>query len=359
MEPIVIDPARADAAAGAPAPRVLVLDADAPGAHLVALARRLGAGAPGGPEVVLLAATGGPQRPELDLLPAAGRIAKPIVAASLLETLAAVLADTAPQAVTAEASRPLRARAHRRILLAEDNLVNRRVARGFLERAGHEVVAVDDGRAAVAALARESFDLVLMDVEMPVMDGLEAMRVLRAGGARLPIVALTAQAMAGDAERCLAAGADAYLAKPFDPRELFAVIDRLAPPPPGTRSLVLTPVAAARPRTFDEADLLARVAGDRALLAEVIQLFLAEGPRLRAELAAVVDGADPDPVARIAHRIKGMLASLSARPASALARELEERARRGEIAGLHEHAERLDQAVRAVEAELATHGGKA
>lgn len=106
-----------------------------------------------------------------------------------------------------------------RILVAEDSLVNQKVMALFLERDGHRVCLVDNGADAVAALEREQFDLVLMDVQMPVMDGFEATRAIRslegATGERLPIIALTAHTVEGDRERCLAAGMDDYLPKPF------------------------------------------------------------------------------------------------------------------------------------------------
>ncbi|MBI4516883.1 MAG: response regulator [Deltaproteobacteria bacterium] len=115
-----------------------------------------------------------------------------------------------------------------RVLLAEDNLVNQHLTVRLLEKRGHHVVAVSNGRAALAAVEREAFDLVLMDVQMPEMDGLQATAAIRAGerttGAHLPIVALTARAMKGDNERCLAAGMDAYVSKPLQAHKLFATI---------------------------------------------------------------------------------------------------------------------------------------
>jgi CheY-like chemotaxis protein len=122
-----------------------------------------------------------------------------------------------------------------RVLLVEDNIVNQRVARRFLERLRCEVEVVDDGAQAVAAYGRRRYSLILMDMQMPVMDGLEATRRIRAseaGGARTPIVALTADAMAGTLERCLAAGMDDYLTKPLDAARLSAVIKRFTSPEP-------------------------------------------------------------------------------------------------------------------------------
>ncbi len=121
------------------------------------------------------------------------------------------------------------------ILLAEDNTVNQKLAVRLLEKRGHAVVAVETGKAAVEALATRSFDLVLMDIQMPEMDGLEATMVIREGekktGRHIPIVAMTANAMVGDKEQCLLAGMDAYVSKPLNIKQLFDIIEGFAPAP--------------------------------------------------------------------------------------------------------------------------------
>jgi two-component system, sensor histidine kinase and response regulator len=117
-----------------------------------------------------------------------------------------------------------------KVLLAEDNVVNQRVAQRLLENAGHSVVVVGNGQEAVDKFCQQHFDLILMDVQMPEMDGFEATAVIRAredGSAqRTPIIALTAHAMSGDRERCLERGMDAYIQKPIDSAELFSAVDR-------------------------------------------------------------------------------------------------------------------------------------
>ncbi|MBY0230166.1 MAG: response regulator, partial [Gemmataceae bacterium] len=119
-----------------------------------------------------------------------------------------------------------------RVLLAEDNAVNQKLAVRLLEKRGHAVKVVGNGREAVAALQAEPFDVVLMDVQMPEMDGLEATRLVRererGSGDRVPIIALTAHAMKGDREHCLSVGMDGYLSKPLQPGELFDLVERLA-----------------------------------------------------------------------------------------------------------------------------------
>jgi two-component system sensor histidine kinase/response regulator len=116
-----------------------------------------------------------------------------------------------------------------RILPAEDNTVNQRLAARWLEKRGHHVVVAGNGREALEALAKESFDLVLMDVQMPEMDGMEATAAIRekekGSGSRQPIIALTAHAMKGDREKCLAGGMDGYLTKPIRPQELDDIIE--------------------------------------------------------------------------------------------------------------------------------------
>jgi CheY-like chemotaxis protein len=118
------------------------------------------------------------------------------------------------------------------VLLAEDNAVNQKIASRFLEKEGHHVTVASDGRQALAALDRENFDVVLMDVQMPEMDGFETTAVIRAQerdtGKRLPIIAMTAHAMKGDRERCLAAGMDNYIAKPISARELVELLEEFS-----------------------------------------------------------------------------------------------------------------------------------
>lgn len=162
------------------------------------------------------------------------RLAKPISPAALANGLLSLLAGDSSAAVrpAAPAVEPRHAARGLRVLVAEDNPVNRRLTQHLLERRGHRPHLVDNGRAAVAAVDAETFDLVLMDLQMPEMDGFEATAAIRAreraqGLPRLPIVALTAHAMQGDRERCLAADMDGYVAKPIKPVELFEVVDRV------------------------------------------------------------------------------------------------------------------------------------
>jgi CheY-like chemotaxis protein len=211
-----------------------------------------------------------------------------------------------------------------RVLLAEDNAVNKQLVTALLGKRGHTVVSVGNGREAVAAVGGSAFDLVMMDVQMPVMDGLEATAAIRtaelATGNHVPIIALTAHAMKGDREACLAAGADGYMSKPLNATELFVLIDSL------TRkgAPIRTPARPTRALAgFDTADVLSRVDGDRVLLSELVQLFGAEVPRALAEIRLSAVTHDSPRLERAAHGFKGACSSFGAGGAERAAYVLE------------------------------------
>ncbi len=170
------------------------------------------------------------------------------------------------------------------MLVAEDNPVNQQVASAILEHAGHEPIVAANGREVLALLDKEAFDLVLMDVQMPEMDGLEATAAIRererGTDRHVPIVALTAHAMKGDAEKCLAAGMDGYLAKPLQLRELTDAIARVVPGAgrPGTGPAASVDSLPSSTR-LDTARLLERVGGDRRALARIVRTFRADFPK--------------------------------------------------------------------------------
>ena len=176
--------------------------------------------------------------------------------------------------------------------------MNQRVASGLLGKRGHHVTVVGDGAAAVAALETGTFDLVLMDVQMPEMDGFEATAEIRrreqTTGGHMRIIAMTAHAMAGDRDRCLRAGMDGYVSKPLDPRLLCAVVEQ----EDATPATVLPP-------TFEREAALERLGGDAALLSEVIQLFIEDCPARIAAIKAAVDAKDGAAIAREAHALEG------------------------------------------------------
>ena len=233
----------------------------------------------------------------------------------------------------------------------EDNPVNQKVALRLLERAGHRVDAVGNGIEALAALEKVPYDLVLMDVQMPEMDGYEATRILRAreaGGRRLPIVAMTAHAMKGDREHCLDAGMDDYVSKPIQPKELLSVIDRWAGREvlPSQAPLPAPPAPPPAPALLDEKRALEAVGQDEAFLAELARIFT----QVIAERLPILVGAarlaDREVLRLEAHSMRGAAANIGARRIEQAALELEEACERNEAAGLEGAAERLALALR-------------
>jgi signal transduction histidine kinase/DNA-binding response OmpR family regulator len=216
---------------------VAILDIHLPGMDGFELARTLRAQASGEFTAIVLTTAAGVRGDagrcrELGL---SGYLTKPIAAPVLLDVLRSVLSKSSRGAlvtrhVSHAGNTPLK------LLLAEDNAVNRLVATRLLERAGHAVVAVEDGAQAVRSLETERFDLVLMDIEMPTLDGFEATARIREReeltGERVPIIALTAHAVTGFREQCLARGMDGYVSKPIQPRQLFALIQEITAPTP-------------------------------------------------------------------------------------------------------------------------------
>ncbi len=242
-----------------------------------------------------------------------------------------------------------------RILLAEDNPVNQRVALHLLNNAGHSTLAVANGLLALDALDRESFDLVLMDVQMPEMDGFEATRAIRAKeqntGRRIPIIAMTAHAMKGDRERCLDAGMDDYLSKPVQKTELLRVLQSAA--------TIASPTADASPPldhgepVFDVDAALDRVAGDKEFLHEIIHLFLADVLCRMDEMQQAVTERNCKQLESGAHAMKGATGCLGGCRAAAAASRLEEFAKKGDDANASEAFTRLRKEIADLTAALA------
>jgi protein-histidine pros-kinase len=234
----------------------------------------------------------------------------------------------------------------RQVLLAEDNPVNQLVAVRMLERAGYRVTVASNGQEALDQLERQNFDVVLMDVQMPVMGGIEATRAIRAREQRrswvvdtdnvqhLPIIAMTANAMKGDRELCLEEGMDDYVSKPVKADELLATLERVLSRADGDTTSVTTDVngllrqqAVAAEPVLDIDHTLETLDGDRAMVRRVINVFLGELPELRRGLGVCLETGDNDGVARICHRLRGSLSVFGAACAERLVALLEDAAR--------------------------------
>jgi len=244
-----------------------------------------------------------------------------------------------------------------RILLAEDSLVNQKLALGLLSRQGHQVFIANNGREALAAAETRQFDLVLMDVQMPELDGLDATRAIRqreqaTGSNRLKIVAMTAHAMTGDRDRCLAAGMDGYISKPIRAAELFATIDQVmageaAPQAPEPAA------AAVATEAVDWSVAWASVGEDPLLLGEIAAAFRTEAPLLLADLRQAGLSGDQESLRRAAHTLKGTLRYFGAESVAELAFGVETLSRDGHLPEAIAAAETLDARVRGLLPALA------
>jgi len=234
----------------------------------------------------------------------AGYLLKPILPGELLEELRQILAGAPEVGAGAGDGTPVAERTLR-VLLAEDNRVNQALATAMLSKRGHRVTVASNGLEALDRLAAEDFDLVFMDVQMPELDGIAATRAIRekeAGAARrIPIIAMTAHAMAGDRERCLEAGMDDYVSKPINPAELFGAISR-----------VLTGSGEGKPAVsvFDRSVALHHVGEDPEILAQLVRMFLEQGPERMAKVEVALAQGDATSLEREAHSLKGTAATM-------------------------------------------------
>src|SRR6267378_3301178 len=279
-----------------------------------------------------------------------GYLTKPISRSDLLEALGTVLAAApgeagTPQVVTrhtiAESRRTLR------VLLAEDNPVNQQVAVAMLVKRGHEVHVSSNGREAVDAVRERDYDIVLMDIQMPEMDGFEATRAIRATtkGKDLPIVGLTAHALSGERERCLSHGMTDYLAKPFRAHELFALVEGTAERP---ASAPAAPAAELPPVDLEGFRTTLREAGAEQALYSIVDTFVRQAPdRLAALAAAVAGGTGPD-IAKAAHVYRGAAATIGARGLAELLERVETTARAGDVEQARETFELVSPVAHAV-----------
>jgi two-component system sensor histidine kinase/response regulator len=224
--------------------------------------------------------------------------------------------------ITRHTVREAKRRLH--ILLAEDNPVNQKFAVRLLEKMGHIVSVAQNGTEVMKALEEQTFHLILMDVQMPEIDGLQTTRLIRnqekGTDCHVPIVSMTAHAMRGDRERCLDAGMDGYVSKPVNAEELFEVVEKLMKemrPDEGATDTKLGGYI------LDEDELYAHVGGDKGLLEEMFDLFQEDYPILLSQLRDAIQLRDWNGMRETAHAIKGSVANFAAKTAVETAQKLE------------------------------------
>jgi signal transduction histidine kinase/DNA-binding response OmpR family regulator len=332
---------------------LVLLDANMPELDGFALAEQIKQSADLAQPTIMMLTSGG-QRGDAARcheLGIAAYLTKPITQTELRDAI--LIALSKPTSRTARAPVVTRhmlrtSRVQLRILLAEDNPVNQKLAGRILEKLGHTVVVVEDGRSALDRLGEHPFDLVLMDVQMPSMDGLEATAAIRvqekATGMHIPIIAMTAHAMQGDRDRCLAAGMDGYVSKPIKPNDLDAAMRQVL----DGRSATITPM---EEPSLDLDVSLNFVDGDKALLEEIARLFRNDYPGWVEELRAAIRAGDVQSTERTAHSVKGAVRIFGAAAAYNLASEVESFGRAGDLTGaatilpmLERELERLSKA---------------
>jgi CheY-like chemotaxis protein len=315
------------------------------------------------PSATIMMLTSGGQRGDADRcrqLGISAYLSKPVRQWELREAILRVLGLKAQKA---ESARLITRHAlmetpkRLRVLLAEDNAVNCALTLRILSKRGHSVVVVHNGQQALDALETQAFDVILMDVQMPEMDGFEATAAIRATeavtGTHIPIVAMTAHAMTGDRERCLAAGMDAYLSKPVQAEELLKMTESLA-----VGSGPIEGIEDSTPAVMDRTLALARVDGDHGLLADLARLFCEESPKMMAAVRDAVEAKDAERLQRAAHSLKGAVATLAAQKAFEAALRLERLGRAGDMAPTEQAYRLLELQVERLRTALESLGAR-
>jgi len=341
--------------------RLILLDGTLPGIDSYAIAEQMRR-SPDFGSIVMLNSTGrrdenGSTRGNA-LFPC---ITKPVKPSELLEAVNTAFTAPAPTADEIEPVVPASLKKNRQsldILLVEDNVVNQRLVQRILEKQGHDVVVADNGTTALELLGCRGFDLVLMDVQMPRMDGIETTVAIRnkekETDRHVPIIALTAHAMTGDRERCLQAGMDGYLIKPIRPASLLEMIERLrlAPVSPPEAMQARSPV-------MDHAALMARIDGDMDLLNEVAGLFLRDCGKLMTSARDAIARRDISRLAYVLHTLNGMFRNLSANAAQEIVSGLQAIDLGSDPARAEVECSVLEREVKSLEAELTSLTSKA
>ena len=327
---------------------LILLDAAMPDMDGFTLAGQIrGLGKCGAVPIIMLSSSG--ERGDGELCKKAGinaYLLKPVRQSDLLDTILVTLGlntEDQHKLITRHSIRESRRSLN--ILLAEDNPVNQKLALRILEKWGHRVEVAGTGRLALEILKEKSFDLCLMDVNMPEMDGLEATAVIRkqemTTGNHLPIIAMTAHALKGDKERCLAAGMDAYISKPIQPEALFETVEAHIPEKAETPSLERKEKSMTL--ELDIEAMLRRMEGDRELLREVCGEFLRVAPDYLEKIKAAVNDKNSSQVEKIAHTFKGAVGNFETGEVFGAAQTLEELGRAGKLNLADEAYTRLEK----------------
>jgi two-component system sensor histidine kinase/response regulator len=343
---------------GKPFPLVL-LDRNMPGMDGYEVAERLTRSAPERPPAILiLSSSGVTDSGAAKSIGIFGQLAKPLRRAALLESIRQALAGTpAPRPAARTSMQPALHKLS--ILLVEDNAVNQKLGIRMLEKMGHTVTLALNGQMAVDTVQSRRFDLILMDIQMPVLSGLDATRAIRAweqGRPHTPIIAMTAHAMAGDAEKFLGAGMDGYVSKPIDVGILRAEIDRLTQSKiADERDNMTNQVNPPSIGSVNLPELLARVDNDRELLCDLISIFKEEFPGHLRSLRDAVARRDSAEIVSVSHTLKGMLSNLAVSKAAGAAARLEQLGRTGETVSLPDALAAFEREVHGLLPEMETY----
>ena len=344
--PAALDTVRTAGTAGLPY-NLFLLDAVMPDMDGFALAERLRQDTVTKDVPILILSSAGRTHDAVrcDALGLARCLTKPVKQSDLLDaTLAALDVSVVETADVPTMAEPLPPAARRRVLLAEDGAVNQKVIVDLLEPRGHQVTAVNNGKEVLTALENETFDLILMDIQMPEMDGLEATRIIReregSTGEHVRIAAMTAHVMQGDRERCLAEGMDDYLPKPVRAGDLFDVVEN---------NVSSEPASLAEPGVdggaLDWQGALEQVGGNEAILGELAELFVTEYVRHLKEMKRAIMHGDSTLLRRAAHTLKGSAAVFLANSTVEAALRLENMAREGDLEDVNEAFAALERAA--------------
>jgi signal transduction histidine kinase/DNA-binding response OmpR family regulator len=288
-----------------------------------------------------------------------GYLIKPVKQSDIYDSLRALLARKSDQKsaplITRHTLREKR-RSHIRVLLVEDNETNREVAMGIIDKLGFSIAMAINGAEAVKALQSDNFDIVLMDCQMPEMDGYQASRIIRNPSSGvinpdIPIIAMTANAMKGDREKCIEAGMNDYIAKPVDPEVLARMIEHfIGPPEEGMEekkaALHVQPhdrnPVAGEAVVFDKEAMMTRLAADMEFMRYVATVFMDDIPKQIHHLKESIDAGDREEVHRQAHSLKGAAANVDGHCMMRVALEMERLGKTGDMNGVREKMPRLE-----------------